>query len=229
MALTAKEKREKRDAQLRKEGAEAARAEYLAANPNADITGGVSREVADLTVKSAIRPDQVADAHGQIARPSSAGAKVTVACKLGLAYLDIQHSHIVNKFEQNMQGGKQIREAERVGQVVRLRGTAYPRGTPPKGFPPPPEIVGGAALNRGIDKDWFDAWLEQNKLNPIVQNKMVFAHESDDHVRGEAAELSAFLSGLEPVNPDGDHRIPKSSRPSEVTELSAGDRPARVS
>lgn len=226
MALTAKQKRETREAALREEGAAAARAEFLAANPNSDITGGVSREIADLTVQSATRPDQVADAHGQIARPSSAGAKVTVACKLGIAFFDIQHTRIVTKFEQNMQGGKEIREAERVGQVVRLRGTAYPRGTPPKGFPSPPEIVGGAALNRGIDKDWFDAWLVQNKLNPVVQNRMVFAHESEDHVRGEAAELSKFLSGLEPVNPDGDHRIPKSSRPSEVTELSAGDRPA---
>jgi hypothetical protein len=224
MALTAQQKREKRDAALRAEGAAAARAELLASQPNADITGGVSRATADLNVQSATRPDQVADAHGQIARPSSAGAKVTVACKLGLAYLDIQHSRIVTKFEQNMQGGKDIREAERVGQVVRLRGTAYPRGTPPKGFPPPPEIVGGAALNRGIDKEWFDAWLEQNKLNPIVQNKMVFAHESEDHIRGQAAELSKFLSGLEPVNPDGDHRIPKSSRPSEVTELETGQR-----
>lgn len=224
MALTAKQKREKRDAELRAEGAEAARAELAAANPNADLTGGVSKEVADLNVRSATRPDQVADAHGSIARPQSAGAKVTVACKLGVAYFDIQHTKIVEKFEQNMQGGRNVREAERVGNVVRLRGTAYPRGTPPKGFPPPPEMMNGAALTRGVDKDWFDEWLLQNKLNPVVQNKMVFAAETDDALRGESAELSKFLSGLEPIDPTSkDPRIPNSTR-GEVENITAGTR-----
>lgn len=222
MALTAKQKRDERDAKIREEGAAAERAKA----PNADIIGGVSQQVADLNLKSATRPHQVADAHGSIARPQSAGAKVTVACKLGVAYFDIQQTKIVEKFEQNMQGGKTIREAERVGQVVRLRGTAYPRGTPPAGYPLPPEMAHGAALNRGIDKDWFDAWLEQNKLNPVVMNKMVFAAETDDAIRSEAAELSKFLSGLEPVSPKGDHRIPKSTRPSEVTDLEPGVRGA---
>lgn len=221
MALTAKQKQEAREQALREEGAAAERAKQ----PNADITGPVSETIADLNLRSAIRPDAVADAHGQIARPQSAGAKVTVACKLGVAYYDIQHTKIVDKFEQNMQGGRTVREAERTGQVVRLRGTAYPRGTPPAGFPAAPEIMNGAALTRGVDKDWFDAWLEQHKLDPIVVNKMVFAAETDDALRGESAELSKFLSGLEPVNPKGDPRIPKSAR-SEVTDIQPGIRGA---
>lgn len=219
MTLTAKQKREAREQQLRDEGAAAERAKA----PNADITGGVTKTIADLNVQSATRPDLVPDAHGELARPQSAGAKVTVACKVGVAYLSIQHTKIVEKFEQNMQGGRTIREAERVGQVVRLRGTAYPRGTPPKGFPEKPEMFNGAALTRGVDKDWFDEWMKQNHLNPLVLNKMVFAAETDDALRGESAELSKFLSGLEPVDPGNDVRIPKPSR-SEVEDVAPGER-----
>lgn len=199
---TAKEKREAREQALRDEGAAAARKQIIAETNKAAITD----------------PGSVAPAKAKVATPQSAGAKVIVACKLGVAYYDIQHSKIVDKFEQNMQGGRTVKEAERVGQVVRLRGTAYPRGTPPVGFPPAPEIVDGAALNYGVDKDWFDAWLEQNKMNPIVQNRMIFAHETIDGVRGEAKELGAFLSGLEPVNPGKDRRIPKSTR-EEVSDV----------
>jgi hypothetical protein len=205
MALTAKQKREAREQSLRDEGAAAA--------------------IANLNKESTIHPDKVASSTGQVAKPQSAGAKVIVACKLGVAYYDIQLCRIDEKFEQNMQGGRTVKEATRIGSVVRLRGTAYPRGTPPAGFPDRPEIVNGAALTRGIDKEWFDVWMEQHKLDPLVMNKMIFAAETDDAIRGESAELSKFLSGLEPVNPKGDPRIPKSSRPSEITDIEAGQRP----
>jgi hypothetical protein len=224
MALTAKQKRDARDQKLRDEGAASARAEQQA--PNADLNGGVSREIADINLRSATNPGAVQNAHGEIARPQSAGAKVIVACKLGVAYYAIQLCRIDEKFEQNMQGGRTVKEATRIGQVINLRGTAYPRGTPPVGFPAPPQIVNGAALNYGIDKDWFDAWLEQHKLDPLVMNKLIFAHETVDGVTGEAKELANFLSGLEPVDPrpGKDARMPKSSRPSEVTDIEGGQR-----
>lgn len=205
MALTAKEKRDARDQKLRDEGA---------------------REATEKLNQAAITdPGAVADAKGAIAIPTSAGAKVVVACKLGVAYFDIQLCKIEDKFEQNMQGGRTVKEATRIGKIVRLRGTSYPRGTPPAGYPGRPEIIDGAALTHGVDKDWFDEWLVQNKLNPIVMNKMVFAHETMDGVRGEAADLSKFLSGLEPIDPARDHRITKSSR-SEVTDVQPGTKVA---
>lgn len=225
MALTAKQKREARDQLLRDEGAAAARTEMAKdLPPNADITGGVSQSIADLNLAAATNPGAVKNAHGQKATPQSAGAKVTVACKLGVAYYAIQLCEIVDKFEQNMQGGKTIKESIRVGQVVQLRGTAYPRGTPPEGFPERPEMMNGAALTRGVDKDFWDAWVLQNARNPVVMNNMVFAAENDDALRGESAELSKFLSGLEPVNPKGDARIPRSTR-ADVEDIAPGQRP----
>ena len=68
MAMTAKEKREKRAAER---AAAASTVEAL----NRDAT---------------LRPDEVRAAHGDILKPASAGAKVIVACKLGVGWFQLQ-------------------------------------------------------------------------------------------------------------------------------------------
>lgn len=228
MTLTAKQKREAREDQLRQEGAAEARREMAAANPPA--AGAPNSEaIQRINLEAFQNPGGVASSTGSIAAPQSAGAKVTVGCKLGIAWYDIQLCRIDEKFEQNLQGGRTVKEATRIGNVVRIRGTAYPRGTPPAGFYPPPEMVNGAALTRGVDKEWFDTWLKQHERDPIVINKMIFAAETDDAVRGISAEVAKILSGLEPVNPSGDARGPKSTRKGtgdlpEVSEVQSGQR-----
>jgi hypothetical protein len=211
--LTAKQKRQEREDRLRAEGAAQARAEMAAAAPR-ETGGPTSEQLQELNLKAFANPGAVPNAEAPIARPQSSGAKVVVACKLGIAYYDIQLCRIEDKFEQNLQGGRMVKEATRIGEVVRLRGTAYPRGTPPAGFPDRPQMVGGAALNFGIDKEWFDEWLKQNHLNPIVRNKLIFAHETVDAVVGQARDLAAVQSGLEPIDPSSkkDRRIPRSTR-----------------
>lgn len=201
---TAKQKRDARDARLREEGARSA--------------------IENLNLASTIHPDQVASATGEVAKPQHAGDKVVVGCKLGVAYYDIQLMKMDEKFEQNMQGGRTVTEATRVGKLVRLRGTAYPRGTPPEGFPPAPLIVDGAALNFGVDRHFMETWVEQNKLNPVVMNKMVFVCKDIDAAQGVAKDLAKLPSGLEPVNPKGDPRIPRSTRKDEVMELEPGQK-----
>ena len=223
MAMTAKERRERRD-EAKAHEAEAAQAEAAA-------TGKAPRTEEQIaqTVEANRRAFEnsggiVPDAHGAVAPKAKSGATVTVACKLGVAWYDIQLCKIEDKFEQNMQGGRQIKEAIRIGNVVRLRGTAYPRGTPPEGFPPAPLIIGGAAMNPGVPKDFWDAWKEQHALDPLVVNGFIFAHESQDHVAGFARETASKLSGLEPVNPKdpkGDPRMPKPTR-AEISPVEAG-------
>ena len=75
-------------------------------------------------------------------------------------------------------------------------------------------MVGGAALNPGVDKDFWDAWVEQNRLNPLVINGMIFAHEIEDRVVGQAKEVAQITSGLEPIDPKNtkDNRVPRSTR-----------------
>jgi hypothetical protein len=202
MPMTAEQKRAKRAEDRARREAEAAAAK----------AAGTKTEIQAANEAAIKRPDLVASEN--VAQRQRSGAKVTVGLKLGVAYFDIQLCRIEDKFEQNMQGGRTVKEAVRVGNKVRLRGTAYPRGTVPDGFPDRPKIVGGAALNYGIDKDFWDAWVEQNRLNPLVVNGMIFAHEIEDHVVGQAKETADVLSGLEPIDPKNrkDSRIPRSTR-----------------
>jgi hypothetical protein len=214
MAMTAQEKREARAAKIAAQRAEGAPTE--------------TEKLAEAQIKN---PGAVADAHGELATPSRSGNTVTVGCKLGVAYFDIQLCQIVEKTEQSLQGARTVKEAIRVGKVVRLRGTAYPRGTAPDGFPDRPLIVAGAAMNAGVDKEFFDEWMKQNRLNPLVMNNMIFAHESADHVAGFAREHAAERSGLEPLDPKSmgkDPRVPRSTRPEvgNVEDASAMRRPA---
>lgn len=208
---TAKEKQEQRDRDLIKKARAEGRAEAIAA----------------LNTNATTHPDQVASAHGEKLKPQPAGEKVIVGCKLGIAYFNIQLCEIEEVFQQNMQGGRMVKEARRIGPVVQLRGTAYPRGTAPEGFPERPEIVGGATLNRGIDRDFMEKWLKQNALNPIVKNQMIFVAGSDDAARGLAMDLKDHKSGLDPINPKSDPRLPKPSR-GELTDVEPGRPAART-
>lgn len=175
-------------------------------------------EAEALNEKQFQNPTSALLAHGDVMEQPRSGATVTVACKLGVTSYQIQLNEIVDKFEQNMQGGRMVKEAMRIGPIVILRGTAYPRGTPPEGFPPPPIIVGGAAMNPGISKEFWDAWVKQHHMDPLVVNGFIFAHESTDHVTGRAKEEAGTLSGLEPINPKGDKRIGKPNR-SEISGI----------
>lgn len=201
--LTAKEKREQRQRQA----AEA----KAAGKPTSDETQA-------LNAAAMMRPDAVKDAHGDVAKPSSAGEKVVVGCKLGVSAISLQLCKKVTVWENTQTGPREVERYDRVGEVVRVRGTSYPRGTPPEGFPEKPIMVDGAALTFGVDKDFWDQWVEQNKLNPIVVNGMVFAHVNIDYVKGVAKETAANKSGLDPVNPKGDNRMPKSTR-SDVSNI----------
>ena len=217
MALTAKQKREARQQKLD----EMSNVEGFDAMQSA--------EIAALNEKAFANPAGVAPASGERSVPSSAGAKVIVALKLGVTGIQIQLCEMVKKFEQNMQGGRDVTEANRVGNVVIIRGTAYPRGTPPEGFPSAPEIVAGYALTRGIDRDFWAKWWEQNQKNPLVMNEFIFADESEDRVRKMALERAALSSGLDPINPKkgaNDARIKEFARPSrgEVSDLEPGVR-----
>lgn len=213
MAQTARQKREARE-RVQTEAREAG------VPAGAPIT-----ELDQLNEKQFKDPGSSPSAHGTVVREPQRGRTVTVACKLGVAWFNMQLCKIVDKFEQNMQGGRTVKEAIRIGDVVRIRGTAYPRGTPPEGFPAAPLIVAGAAMNPGIDAEFWEQWKAQNHLNPLVVNGMIFAHEKDDHVHGQARERVAELSGLDPVNPKNDVRMPKSPRRGEVSDIESGARP----
>jgi hypothetical protein len=99
------------------------------------------------------------------------------------------------------------------GDKYFIRGTAYPRGQPPKGFPRAPRMIedegGGYALTPNIPADFFAAWLEQNAETDMVVNGLIKAQPDLDSLAADAAEHAKVDSGLGPMNPDGDRRDPK--------------------
>lgn len=203
--LTAKQRREIREEQRRK---------AVETNGAAAVEAGEarSRAIADTNIQATLDPGAVSSVHGDVAKPQSSGGKVVVGCKIGVSYIDLQLQKPEQVDQQTMTGIRTVTEYRRVGQVVRIRGTAYPRGTLPDGFPDKPLIIAGAAMNFGIDADFWAAWKEQNRLNPIVRNGMIFAASDADRAGAIATETKDLLSGLEPVNPKGDPRSPKSTR-----------------
>jgi len=101
------------------------------------------------------------------------------------------------------------------GKKYYINGPAYPNGTPPKGFPERPLMVGGYALTFGVPADFWDEWAEQNKLADFLKpttgedHGAIFAYPSLEETKAVAKENEAYLTGLEPldVEPDKDGRI----------------------
>lgn len=127
--------------------------------------------------------------------PARSGATVTVACKMPTGLRLTLFKARAEKFP--VAGGMMIEEtiSRPAGDPVVLHGNRVPFGERAK-----VPVVGGYGLNHGISKDFWDAWVEQNKNLDIVRNRIVFAYDTPDHARGAAKEQRDVLSGLEPLN-----------------------------
>ncbi|GBU18032.1 MULTISPECIES: hypothetical protein [Methylobacterium] len=124
---------------------------------------------------------------------------VTVACKLPHG-LVLQEQTMVKRSEPVMGGGyREYEIAVRTGRAITVAGSARPVN-------PSEEVefaphAGGYGLTPGVDRDFFDRWLAQNRELDAVKKGFIFAASSDDRARGMAREGKAGLCGMEPVNP----------------------------
>lgn len=143
----------------------------------------------------------------QAPAPKPATSFVTVACKFPTGVV-LQLCVKEDYLEEGLNGSRMRVRYSKSGATHLARGPAAPVGQIPRGYQRP-EVVGGYALTRNIPAEFWDAWLEQNKDNPLVVNHMIMAHGKRSTVVGEAREQRAILSGFEPMNPDGDPRMPK--------------------
>jgi hypothetical protein len=135
--------------------------------------------------------------------PASAGAKVTVACKLPTG-LTLNVCTMRTEQELVMGGGlRDVQRATIVGQI-HLAGA----GKKPNEAPKAP-MAHGYALTYGVDKELFDRWLEDNKDSAYVRNKLVFAFEGASDVEACAKEHRDVRSNMEPLNGSDDPRMPK--------------------
>lgn len=147
---------------------------------------------------------------------------ITVGCKLDIPYFELQLCREQEVSENTQTGPRLIKQFFKTGKIVTIRGTAYPSGTPPLGFPEKPEMRNGYAITHGVDADFFEEWMSQNALAPYVLSGMVCGFERIDDLIGFTEERKDVLSGLQPVLPDKDKRLPRSMRP-EVTKPETED------
>ena len=139
---------------------------------------------------------------------------VTVACKIGVPWIDFEVFRKIMVMENTQTGAREVPQYIRTGKVARVRGTAYPRGEPPEGFPERPQMVLGYALTPNILKETWDAIVEQREKDPIFVNEMVYAFDRMEDIKSRAKDHIDRLSGLEPIQRTKDEitdkRIPKS-------------------
>jgi hypothetical protein len=135
-------------------------------------------------------------------KPSTTGPTLTVACKHPLGF-QLRLYKFITVVQPTPAGGYlDERIAQLFGEPVFINGPGREVGTDPKS-----PIAGGAALTFGVSKDFWDAWMEQNKTHPAVVNGILFAHKSD--TRGMAKEREGLKTGLEPLEQNGDPRLPR--------------------
>ena len=132
---------------------------------------------------------------------------VTVACKLPNGLI-LRVFDMVDRDEPVMGGGmRKVKVAQERPAQVTIKGNAHPQNAAPRA-----PIIGGFALTQGVDKEFWDLWLAQNKDSDVVRNRLIFAHENtaktEDAAR--AKDNAKNRSGFERLNP---HALPKGIEP----------------
>lgn len=146
--------------------------------------------------------------------PKTSGETVTIACKIPNG-LELQLCKRDDYDEETPSGTRKRIRYVKVGEIVVVRGPANPVGNPNARAVP---LIGGYALTHGVSADFWNEWLEQNEMNPLVVNNMIFAQTKRESARDQAAEQSTTRSGLEPLiapvkGGAKDPRLPKSVNP----------------
>jgi len=73
-------------------------------------------------------------------------------------------------------------------------------------------VVGGDtgfALTFGVDREFFERWLEDNKDTDLVRKGFVFAAGSEQSARDSAKEKKSLKNGMEPLDPNNLPRVGK--------------------
>ena len=76
------------------------------------------------------------------------------------------------------------------GQRVTLKGSAKSN------------IIGGYGITRNVPVEFWNKWVEQNKDNPVLVNRQIFAHTQVESVKAEGRDLRSELTGFEPLDPN---------------------------
>ncbi len=109
-------------------------------------------------------------------------------------------------------GFRSVKKSHQVGDAVKINGNSVLHGKAPRhqivGYGDGP-FTDGYGLTPGVDKDFFERWMEQNLESAIVRNKLVLAYDRIDDAIDAAKDHVAVKNGLEPLLQDKDPRTPR--------------------
>lgn len=157
----------------------------------------------------------------EVAAPKFTGKsrnKIAVACKLphGIV-MRLFRAEIVRTPVMGMGVIEETRHVEDtdVGRVV-LAGNAVhpmrpPRHTIAKGADETP-FTDGFAITM-VDEDFWEEWKKQNHDLPALRNGLIYAAPTLERAVDMGNERTKLRSGLEPLTPDKDPRVGRTSNP----------------
>lgn len=123
-------------------------------------------------------------------------ATVTVACKIPSGMLCRLHEKR-RISEVTLAGTRSVDQYFATGKEFVVHGPAHAQNEGPRHL-----TVAGYALTRGIRKDLWDAWYEQNLELDAVQRNLIFAYEASDKTKDAAKEHRGLKTGLERLDPN---------------------------
>ena len=128
---------------------------------------------------------------------------VCVACKVPNGLI-LQLFEMADTTEVTPTGHREIKKARLKGEQVKIAG--YSRELMKEARAP---IANGFALTRGVDADFWEEWLNQNRDADYVRNGLIFAHAQTADTRAHAKELRDVVDNQGPIVPDTDRRLPQ--------------------
>jgi hypothetical protein len=106
-------------------------------------------------------------------------------------------------------GYRDVMRAELMpGARIRVNGPATPWGKIPTW-----RIEGSYALTENVDRNFWAEWVKQNDQHSAVTNEVIFAENDMASAVARCRENAARRSGLQPMDPDKDPRVPKPLNP----------------
>ena len=127
---------------------------------------------------------------------SANGTTVTVCCKLPNG-MRLRVYGFGERHEPVLGGGtRAVRQAFPMGDEVVIAGWSHPQNRAPEN-----QIVAGYAVTHGVDAQFWEQWLEQNKDAEFVTKGLIFAHAQAQSAIDKAKDGAKIKSGLERLDP----------------------------
>ena len=122
---------------------------------------------------------------------------ICVACKLPHG-LKLQLQAPTDIKENTIFGPRESKQWFRIpGKVVTIQGFAHQANKAPNA-----PLKHGFALTHGVDADFFEEWMKQNRDSDVVQNGFIFASAKEPDAVAHARDYKDERCGFEPINPD---------------------------